>query len=147
MALRGEPAHMPEKHADLRGQKRGGRLIENNQGGVGAQGFRDRHHRRFVWPQLADLHARIDLEADPREQQASARIGFAPIYEQPGASWKPLGQEQVLANRYLWHEIEVLMHHRDAERGGGVRRRQADFPAFNKDLPGIRLTRAADLPD
>ena len=41
----------------------------------------------------------------------------------------------------------MLMHDGDAERGGGLRRGEAYFPAFDQDASFGRLARAADLAD
>ena len=115
--------------------------------GVGADRLGDRDHRALVGPQPAHFGRGVDLQSDAREQLFGQTPGLPPVDEYAGPTRQRVRQEQVLRHRQLRHQIEMLMHDRDAERLRLLRRSELDRTPADEYGAGGRSAGAANGSD
>ena len=121
--------------------ERGGRLVEDQHRELRAERLGDLDHLLLGAGEEADLLARAQREAEPGEDLLGAPVQLA-LVEQ-AATGRLGAEEQVLLDRHLRHQGELLEDRADAERAGVMHRVQLESAAPRKrDPPGIGPERA-----
>ena len=112
-------AQRPEKAFGLARRQRGGRLVEDENARPAHQRLGDLDPLLLAERQVADQRLRIQRDvkvaADGREAVEHRAARQAPVGSRPA-------HEQVLEHRMARHQLEMLVHHADAEpeRVGGA---------------------------
>ena len=116
-----------------RGQRRG-RLVEHEDARAAHQRLRDLHALLLAERQIADEAVGIEVEMEVAADRGEAldRRAARQAAVRPGAA-----DEEVLQHRVARHQLEMLVHHADAEiqRVGGAADR--DRPPVDLDRAGI----------
>ena len=121
--------------------ERGGRLVQDQHRELGAERLGDLDHLLLGARQASrPAGAGRSGKAEPGEDRLGAPVQLA-LVEQ-AATGRLGAEEQVLLDRHLRHQGELLEHRADPERAGVVHRVQLDRLAAKRDAPGVRAQRA-----
>ena len=125
----------PEQLAGLALGQRSGRLVEDQDRAVERQRLGDLDDLLLGDRQFPDQRLRIDL--GERGKYAASAVAQRAIIHQPGAPAIGRRHRDVLGDRDVRAERDLLMHQPDAERMRPLRRGDLDGPAIDQDLAAI----------
>ncbi len=119
-------------------QGRGG-LVEDEQLDVLVQRLRDLHELLLADADVLDLRVRVVTQADAGEQVLGTQLRGGPVDGAEAAGL--VAEEQVLGDRELRDQRELLVDDHDAGLLGLLDVREADFLALEDDLAGVGAVR------
>ena len=132
-----------EEPGDLRVRQRRGRLVHDHDRGVEGQGLGDLDHLLVADPQVADPGPRRDRRAQAVEQPARPGLHRAVVQPaQPAAPRLLAAQEDVVGDRELRDEVQLLVDDPDAGVLGLARPGEPHRPAVQADLAVVVGDRA-----
>ena len=144
----------PEGHVvGLLDVEAGGRLVEQQQLGVGAERARQLRHLAHAVGQVDDEAVAVLLEVEELDDLLD-RLAMLQLHAPDRGQEQQLGEEsrslvgmacqqQVLQQRRVLEQLDVLEGACDAERGDAVRRHVGDVGAVEDQLAAGRLVDAA----
>ncbi|MEZ5863168.1 MAG: hypothetical protein R3D25_03510 [Geminicoccaceae bacterium] len=143
-AQRAQPLHDGEELLGLASGERGGRLVEQDDAGVLAQRLGDLDELPLALAEPADRCRRRVVHVDHVEQLAGALADAAPIDQrQPAEAPGEAADEDVLLDREVLEEVELLVDEGEAGLLGVARPGRPVGPAVEGDAAAIRLVDAA----
>jgi hypothetical protein len=144
-AARLELLHDPKELDDLVVRKRGGRLVHHDDVCVGADGPGDLDHLLLGHAQLPDLVAGIDRQVQLLEDGRRLSAHPGPVDDaRPPRDPRLAAHEDVLHDRELGNQVELLVDHRDPEVKGIARRVDLHLATLELDPSGVRVVCAAE---
>ena len=117
-------------------------LARRSRGGSG-QSLGNLHHLPLRETKAADRRARIDGHAEVVEQRGRALVQRAPVDDAAPACGQ-LPQEDVLGDREVRDEVQLLVDDADPEVAGVARAANLDGLTIEADLAGVLAVRAAE---
>ena len=121
----------------------GGRLVHDNQLGIQRHSLGDLHHLLLAGAQLAAFHFDIDLGVAQRSQCLLGLLIHSGIIQKAvflnGAS-----HENVIRDRQLFDNVQLLVHAGDARLAGLDRVVEHDLLAVHIDFPLLRHMHAGE---
>ena len=140
LALADEPAHDLHELPDLLRRQDGRGLVEDEDLRVAVEHLEDLDSLLHADRDVLDLGLGIDIEAVEARELAHAGTGFFPVYDEAGSRLE--AEDDVLGHGEIVHELEVLVHHADAQLVGGVGVGDPDFAATHPDRARVGLVQA-----
>ena len=118
------PDHL-EQHLDLAGAQRRGRLVHDQDPGVGGQGASDLDDLLLSDPQVLDKRARSDRLLQPLHQ-LPGDLALGGVVDGAGSLPQLPTEEDVVAHTQVRRQVELLVDDRDTEIHRLVRRVELD---------------------
>src|SRR5450830_591890 len=137
--LRLQIADDAKQFVDLCVIERGGRLVHDQDARVERQRLGDFHHLLLGDGQLADLDARVKLEAHALKDLGGLTIERVLVEEYAEASTWFAADKDVLRGTEMIHQVELLMDDADTQLLGGARAVDGNFLAIDKNLAFVLL--------
>ena len=137
-----EPADQREQVLRLGLGERGGRFIQNEQTHLGEERLGDLDHLLMGARQLADLLVGQDVEAEFADYRTRLGPHRRMIEEAAGAELP--AQEEILLDRQLRHQAELLEHRTDPHHPRRVRREANEAASAKFELAGVGSESAGD---
>ncbi len=120
----------------------GGRFVQDQDIGLAVKGFDDFDALLDTHRQILHHRIRIDLQAVLVSDLQDALFGSPAVEEQTFD--RLVAEHDILGYGQDGHELEVLMHHADAECDRVVRVVDVNWFAIDQDLAFIRRVEAVD---
>ena len=138
-----EQPHHVEQPIDLVGRERRGRLVEDDDLGVGRQRLQDLDHLTLACRECA--HGRPQGQAAALSELVEQRRGaLGEVLPSKPAGRAELGQVNILENAQIRRETRLLHHHRDAGADRLARGDEAHGSAEQPDLAPVGRQVAGD---
>ena len=135
-------AHDGEEALRLLRRQHGSRLVEDEDVGVTIKRLDDLDALLHAHRQVLDQSIGIDGQAVLAGDFEDARARGLAVEE--GAAHALVAQHDVLGDCEHRHQLEVLVHHADAQRDGVVGVADADLAAVDEDFALVRAVEAVD---
>jgi hypothetical protein len=132
-----EPADDLEQRRHLGVGQGRGRLVHDHEPGVEREGLGDLDHLLLGHRQGADDRSRVQMHPELVEQIGGLLAKLAPADDLTGIRFPP--DEDVLFDREVGHEVELLIDDGDAEVLRLARAVEHDRLPVEDDLAGVRL--------
>ena len=134
-----------EQPLDLGRRQRRGRLVEDDDAGAREQHAGELDQLLQADRQIAEPRHRIDVDAESGELLAGLARHAPPLHEAEAVG-RLLAEKDVLGDRQVGHDAQLLMHHADAGRKRVARRAETGFPPVEHEAAGeLRMHAGDDL--
>ena len=143
-ALTAELASDAEELVDLLVRQRGGRLVHDQDRGVERESLGDLHHLLLRDTERRNPLAGIEVETKLLEEGGRAVVERAIVEDERQAPPRLSADEDVLGDRQVGHQVQLLVDHADAEvlRSRGVR--NLDLRTLEPYDAGVALVDAVE---
>jgi hypothetical protein len=111
------------------------RLVQDQDGQIGPQRLGDLHHLLLRAGETVDLRPRPEREPQPSQGGLGAAVQGALGQKRAPGQLRP--QKQVLLDRHVGHQAELLEHGADPPLPGVVDGAEVHRPALELDLAGV----------
>ncbi len=119
-------------------RQRGGRLIEDQDGGLRSESLGDLHHLLFGARQIGDAAVGFEGKIEPLEDAHGAAVYFGFVEEQPLGHL--FAEKKVLLHGQLRHEREFLKDGADAVLASLMHRPKADHLVIEEHRAGRQVS-------
>ena len=141
LALGGQVLHDLHQLVDLLGRQHGGGLVEDQDLVVAVEHLEDLGALLHADGDVRDLRVRVHLQAIALGELDHALAGLR-LLQKAHLAGRLHAQDDVVQHREAFHQLEVLVHHADAQVVGVVRVVDPDFLAVLLDRALFRLVQA-----
>ncbi len=146
-ARRGERAHLREQPLRLVRAERGGRLVEEEDRGGAAEGAGGRDELLVADREVAEQRRGIGRDPDPLEERPRALAHLLPVEKPDPGERRLVAEIDVLGERQVRHQLELLPDHAQALLERVADRGEADGPPVEPELAGVGLEVAVEDAD